>query len=121
MRQFRRRFLLPAERAVGLSQLLVRLDKVGTLADGRSLPFYRKRIIASGKSDSAGQRLNPRVRRREVESLTNGGLRGVLPRRTRLKFAVGRIEFFLFTAPANIEIYTSLFVGSVLAQVREYN
>src|ERR1035437_8298450 len=98
--QFRRRFPLPAQRAISLSQLPVRLDKVGTLADGRSLPFYRKRIIASGKSDSAGQRLNPRVRRAEVGSWPNRGLRGVLPRRTRVKVAVGQIEIGLGTARA---------------------
>lgn len=72
LRQFGLRFLLPAQRGIGPSQAVVRLDKAGTLADGRALPFHGKLVFASFKSDAAGERLYPRVVGRKFESLPDG-------------------------------------------------
>jgi hypothetical protein len=45
------RFLMPAQRAIGLRQASMRFDPMWTLADGRGLPVGRELVLASFESD----------------------------------------------------------------------
>src|ERR1017187_7067580 len=99
--QFGVRFLFPAERGIGASQAVVRLDQVGTPADGRGLAFHGNLIFASFNGDAARESLYPRVFGGQLEGLLAERLGVIFP--PRAKRAVGQEVVRLGTARAQCD------------------